>query len=85
MAAKTDKRDFICNYRQQGARKSGKSASEHQHGKRKRWYEQYYRQDDPQGAGLPKNKLGWAVQKVRKGKPSQCRTARPGECPDVRG
>jgi hypothetical protein len=85
MADKTERKDFIANYRQQAKRKPNKGSSEHQHGKRKRWYEQLYRPDDPVGAKFSKNKLGWCVEKgvprsVNKGP----RLAKPGECPDAK-
>jgi hypothetical protein len=47
-----EKKDFICHYRQQWHGKRSKGSSEHQHGKRKRWYEQFYKPEDPRATGL---------------------------------
>lgn len=81
--AAPERKDYICHYRQQAHRKPSKPSSEHQHGKRKRWYEQLFSPNDPQAASIPKNKMGWASKKVRKAKCRGPRLARPGECPNV--
>ena len=73
MAAEVVKKDFICNYRQQWRGKRSSGSSEHQHGKRKRWYEQFYSAVDPRGATLLRNKLGWAFKRVNRGKAPQCK------------
>jgi hypothetical protein len=60
-----EKKNFICNYRQMCPQKKGKGSSEkHGGGRKKRWYEQFWRPEDPAAVGLPKNKFGMAFKRV---------------------
>lgn len=74
-AAKSPK--FNCPYRQKWHGRRGKPSSEKRSGGRhKRWYEEFFRPDDPEAAGLVKNKLGFAFRRVQRAGRGQCRLAK---------